>query len=227
MKKLKFVFLAIAVIPLSFYAQKPTKAPDTTYRPRTYQQQVAQFRSYPDKITDVIFLGNSITSRNHWEELLQMPRAKNRGISGDTTFGILERLDEITEGKPSKIFLLIGINDISRNFPDRTIIANYTEIINRIKEESPRTHIYVQTILPVNNTFDVYKNHYNKDEHILRVNNAIKKLAKKEGLTLIKLHDQFLDANNRLDPKYTEEGLHLNSVGYLLWADILKPYLAD
>ena len=225
--KLYLLLLSTTAFMVSGYGQKNTIALDTSYRPKTYDQQVAQFKSYPNADNDIIFLGNSITARNHWEELLQMPNAKNRGISGDTTFGILERLSEVTEGKPAKIFLLIGINDISRDFPDEEIISNYTGIIKRIKAESPNTRIYVQTILPVNAEFGVYKNHYNKDEHILRVNNAIEQLAKAENLTLIDLHDHFLDANGHLDADYTEKGLHLNSKGYELWAKILTPYLAE
>ena len=159
---------------------------DTTYRPRTYDVQVRQFKSYLNQSSDIIFLGNSITARAHWNELLQLPNAKNRGISGDTTFGILERLDEITEGQPAKIFLLIGINDISRNFPNLTILTNYESIIKRIKKESPNTQLYLETILPVNSSFEVYKNHYNKDNHILEINEGIKTLAKKYDLVLKK-----------------------------------------
>jgi lysophospholipase L1-like esterase len=212
MKNWILVLLVVATT-LNFSAQ--ISVADTTYRPKTYDQQVEQFRSYHNSENDIIFLGNSITARNHWEELLQIPTARNRGISGDTTFGILERLDEITEGNPKKIFILIGINDISRDFPDEIIIENYKKILQRIKKESPSTRIYVQTILPVNANFGVYKNHYGKDDHILRINNFLKEMKKEKGLTIIDLHDH-------LDAKYTEEGLHLNAEGYKLWAALLK-----
>lgn len=200
---------------------------DTTYRPRTYDVQVRQFKSYLNQSSDIIFLGNSITARAHWNELLQLPNAKNRGISGDTTFGILERLDEITEGQPAKIFLLIGINDISRNFPNLTILTNYESIIKRIKKESPNTQLYLETILPVNSSFEVYKNHYNKDNHILEINEGIKTLAKKYDLVLIDLYPQFLDKQKRLNPIYTDEGLHLNERGYVHWAKILEPFIRN
>lgn len=198
---------------------------DTSYRPKTYPVQVRQFRTYPNSQNDIIFLGNSITARAKWNELLQLPTARNRGISGDTTFGILERLDEVTEGQPAKIFLLIGINDISRNFPDDQILQNYKKIIRRIQQESPDTKIYIETILPVNKSFNVYKRHYNKDEHILRINDELRKLAPEMGVTLIDIYPEFLDAQNRLDAQYTDEGLHLNEKGYLKWAKILEPYL--
>jgi len=198
---------------------------DTVYRPRTFNLQVEQFRSYPNSPNDIILLGNSLTAYTNWNELLGIPNARNRGISGDTTFGILERIDEITEGKPAKIFILIGINDISRNVPSELILRNYRKIISYITRNSPATEIFIQTLLPVNNTFDRYKNHYNKDEEIAEVNKGLKKLAKKEGITLIDLHPHFLDKYDRLDPLYTEEGLHLNAIGYQMWSKLLKPYL--
>lgn len=207
------------------FASSQTAGFDTTYRPRTYKLQVEKFKSYPDSKEDIIFLGNSITAYINWNELLGLPMARNRGISGDTSFGILERLEEVIEGKPAKIFVLVGINDISRNFPDGLILRNYKKIITRIKSSSPETEIFFQTILPVNNTFTRYKNHYNKDEHIHAVNKGLKKIAKNEEITLIDLHPYFLDKEGRLDKKYTKEGLHLNAAGYKLWAEILKPYL--
>ena len=200
---------------------------DTIYRPRTYSLKVEQFRSYPDSTTDIVFLGNSLTEYTDWNELLQLPTARNRGISGDTSFGILERLDEVTEGKPAKIFLLIGVNDISRNVPAELILRNYEQIVNRIKKESPDTELYLQTILPVNNTFTRYKYHYNKDHIIAAVNKGIKELAIKEEVNLVDLHPHFLNEENKLDKKYTEEGLHLNAEGYKLWADILRACIIE
>lgn len=216
---LTFIFL------ITYVTSNAQTTIDTTYRPKTYPVQVRQFEIYPDSNNDIIFLGNSITARAHWNELLQLPTARNRGISGDTTFGILERLDEVTEGKPSKVFLLIGINDISRSFPDDIILRNYKKIISRIHEESPETNVYIQTILPVNKSFDVYKRHYNKDEHILYINDQLRKMADTMEVTLIDIYPEFLDKHNRLDAEYTDEGLHLNEKGYLKWAKILKPYI--
>jgi lysophospholipase L1-like esterase len=220
----------IIIYSLIFWMSIPlisaqTKEMDTVYRPRTYYLLVDQFRSYADSAEDVIFLGNSITAYTNWNELLRLPQARNRGISGDTTYGILERLDEITEGKPAKVFILIGINDISRNVPAKLILKNCEKILNCIKSGSPETKIYFQTILPVNNTFTRYKNHYNKDDIIHSVNEGLKIIAEREKITLIDLHPYFLDKDNRLDKKYTEEGLHLNAEGYKLWAELLLPYL--
>jgi lysophospholipase L1-like esterase len=222
MKKLVLPFIVFFFFH-SAHAQ--TLQWDSTVRPNNYAIKVEQFRSFPNASTDIIFLGNSITAGTDWNELLGIPNAKNRGISGDITFGILERLDEITEGKPAKVFILIGINDIQRNIPDSVIASNYKKMIQRIKSASPGTKIYFQTLLPVNNEFTQFKNHYNKDEHILYVNDQLRKIASEEKITLIDLHPHFLNTDKKLEKKYTMDGLHLNAAGYTLWASLLKPYI--
>lgn len=221
MKK-KWVTLLFSLACL--YANGQQVQWDSTYRPGYYALRVEQFKSYPDASTDFVFLGNSITAGTDWNELLDITNAKNRGISGDISFGVLERLQEVTEGKPAKIFILIGINDISRNIPDSVILGNYKKIIRRIRADSPATKIYFNTLLPVNNTFRA-RNHFNKDEHILFINAELKKIAGTEKITLIDLYTPFLDAENKLEKKYTMDGLHLNAAGYKVWASLLKPYL--
>jgi lysophospholipase L1-like esterase len=198
---------------------------DSLYRPASYPLKVAQFKSYPNSGTDIVFLGNSITAGTDWNELLGNDHVRNRGISGDLTYGVLERMDEIVEGRPAKVFVLIGINDISRNVADRFILRNIEKIVNEIASGSPDTQIYVQTLLPVNNSFSKYKNHYNKDQHITAVNTGIRNLAKTQKFTLIDLHSHFLDREGKMDKKYTHDGLHLNAEGYRAWAKILGPYL--
>ena len=195
---------------------------DSTYRPAGYALKLELFKSFSNSKTDIVFLGNSITAGVDFNELLSDTRMRNRGISSDITFGVLERLQEVTEGKPAKVFILIGINDISRNVPDSFIISNYAKIIQRIKAASPSTKIYFHTLLPVNNEFKQFKNHYNKDEHILFVNSALKELAVNEKIYLVDLYPNFLNKENKLDKAYTVDGLHLNAAGYKVWADILK-----
>jgi len=218
---MKKVLLASFVFIFFASAKAQTVKWDSTYRPNNWELKVGQFKSFPNSSKDIIFLGNSITAGVDWMELLERTDVRNRGISGDISFGVLERLNEVTEGKPSKVFILIGINDISRNIPDSFIVGNYKKIIERIKKESPLTKIYFQTLLPVNNEFTQFKNHYNKDEHILYINEELKKLAAKEKITLIDLYPHFLSADKKLDKKYTIDGLHLNAEGYKVWKDIL------
>ncbi|MBC5775537.1 sialate O-acetylesterase [Pontibacter sp. KCTC 32443] len=198
---------------------------DSTYRPATYQVQVDYFRKHKNSKKDIIFLGNSLTAHIDWAELLENKNVRNRGISSDITFGVLERLDEVIEGKPAKVFLLIGINDISRNVPEEVILANYKKIIRRIKAGSPKTKIYVQTLLPTNNTFDKFKKHYNKEAQTVAVNKGIKEIAATEKVTVIDLHPNFTNSDGKLKQEYTHDGLHLTIAGYKVWAGILKKYL--
>ena len=225
MKKLILAVLLSGSASLYASAQSSAATANPDYRPGAYAVKTAQFRSYPNSTKDIIFLGNSITAGTDWAELLGNPNARNRGISGDVTYGILARLDEVTEGKPAKVFLLIGINDIQHNTPDSIIIANYRKIVQTIKTNAPGTKIHIQTLLPVNNTFTQFKNHYNKDEHIAAVNEGIRKIAAEEKVTCIELNKAFQDAEGKLDKKYTVDGLHLVAEGYKVWAAILKPYL--
>jgi hypothetical protein len=104
---------------------KPANYPDsvfTTY----YHQRVSMFKKLPMTQGDIIFLGNSITEGGSWGELFGDEKVKNRGISGDFTVGVMQRMDEIVQRKPSKVFLMIGINDLSRNISPDSIVKNIT-----------------------------------------------------------------------------------------------------
>src|SRR5688572_32636998 len=128
-KKTSGIVFCLLVFSLNILAQEVKI--DSAIRPGSYKSRLGFFKSYPNSKKDIIFLGNSITQGVDWAELLQNKNARNRGISGDITYGVLERLGEITEGKPTKVFILIGINDIQHNFPDTVIVNNYRRIIRQ------------------------------------------------------------------------------------------------
>lgn len=193
---------------------------DSTFRPPKYLALKKQFEEDKKSKSDIVFLGNSITAGTDWAKLLNLPEAKNRGIGGDITFGILERLQDVIDGKPKKVFILIGINDISRNIPDTVILANYKKIVERIRKGSKKTQIYFNTLLPVNASFAKFKNHYGKDDHILWLNDQIRKFTAK-NVTVVDLYPNFLDAENHLKPEITKDGLHLLPNGYQIWAEFL------
>ncbi|WP_432714139.1 GDSL-type esterase/lipase family protein [Pedobacter sp.] len=194
---------------------------DSTSRPGNYQAKVAEFKQKPITKKDFVFLGNSITAGGNWAKLLGLPNAINRGISGDITYGVLDRLQEVIDGKPAKLFVLIGINDISKNIPDSAILSNYKRIVNRVRKGSPKTSIYFYTLLPVNSSFQKFKSHYGKDEHILWLNREIRNLKAKK-VTVIDLYPAFLDEENRLTASLTMDGLHLLPSGYQIWVELLK-----
>ncbi len=80
----------------------------------------------------------------------------------------------------------------------------------------------VQSILPTNNTFTEFKNHQNKTEHILFVNAALQKYCTANKFIYVDLYNGFIDGQNKLDKKYTNDGLHVNGYGFMKWKEILE-----
>ena len=193
-----------------------------------YYQRATLFESLPVTTEDIIFLGNSITNGAEWGELFSNSHIKNRGISGDTSMGVYDRLDAILKGKPSKIFLLIGINDVSRGTSADTIIGHIGMIVEKVKKDSPQTKLYLQSVLPVTDYYKKFNGHTSHAAVIPEINSGLMKLAKKEKLTYIDLHTHFLDTETgKMNIEYTNDGLHLLGKGYLKWVEIVKPYVNE
>ncbi len=193
-----------------------------------YNQRLTLFEKLPDTKGEIIFLGNSITDGGEWCELLGNPKAKNRGISGDTAEGVLFRLNEVTRSKPAIVFLMIGINDLSGGVSRDIVYSNICRIAQKIRKDSPKTRVYVQSILPVNDSFGLFKNHTNKTADVLWVNAQLKSWCENEHFQFLDLFSQFKSADsNLLNPEFTNDGLHLTGEGYLLWGKIIKPYLKN
>ena len=218
--KIITILFALFLGQMNVTAQVVAKI-DSNYKRPYYEQRVSLFKQLPKVKNAIVFIGNSITDGGEWQELLDCKKCVNRGISGDISFGVLARLDDALKDKPKKIILLIGINDISRNIPNERIIENYKAFLSRTKAVSPKTKIYLQSVLPTNNTFRKFVD--KNEESIKILNAAMLDLSKNtEGVTYIDLYSKFLDSDGRLDKKYTNDGLHLLGEGYILWAKILK-----
>lgn len=191
-----------------------------------YYQRATLFEVLPISKSDIIFLGNSITNGGEWAELLGNQHAKNRGISGDTTQGVLDRLSTVTKGKPAKIFLLIGTNDLSRGKSMDEIAKNVEKIVERVKCESPTTKLYVQSVFPVNPKFNKFSGHMDRQKKIPVLNAKIKAVAARHGVTYIDVYKSLVTpSTDVMNPEYTNDGLHLLGKGYLKWVEVLKPYL--
>lgn len=216
----KTLFLSVFFCSTIMLAQ--AQQIDTSYQSTYYGQKVSLFRLLPDMKGEIIFLGNSITDIAEWAEIWQNPKVKNRGISGDNTFGVLARLDEVVSSKPEKVFLMIGINDIARNTPDSVIVGNIIKIVETIQAASPKTKLIVQSILPTNDAFTEFKRHQHKDAHIRVVNTALRNYSQQHQLVFVDLYSLFLNTSGKLDERYTNDGLHINGAGYMLWRNTLR-----
>jgi hexosaminidase len=194
-----------------------------------YYLQKSVFESMPDtEEGEVIFLGNSITAGGHWSELFNDLKVKNRGISGDVTGGILLRLDEVTNRKPAKIFLLIGINDLAKGIPIDTICGNMALIIQRVKQSSPGTDLFIQSVLPVNDSIgNQFHGHKKKAEDVTIVNTRLEEMATENGFVYVDLNTAFSDSDGKLNALYTNDGLHINGAGYQHWKSLVEKYVYE
>lgn len=219
MKKILLMLVVSCMIYDTVYAQERKYS---TF----YYQRTTLFEVLPVTPQDIIFLGNSITNGAEWAELFDNPHIKNRGISGDIVMGVYDRLDVILKGKPAKIFLLIGINDVSRGTSVDTIVGRITMVVEKVKTDSPATKLYLQSVLPVTDHYKKFNGHTSRAAMIPEINKGLKQLAKKEGLKYIDLYSSFLDKKTgKMDIRYTNDGLHLLGTGYLKWVEIVKPYV--
>lgn len=177
-----------------------------------YIEKIAEFKATPLQFGDIVFIGNSITEQGgNWGVRFNNSKVKNRGIAGDVTAGVINRLAEIYYYKPKKVFLKIGINDLFHNELTPEYIANNIKsIVAKIHLESPETKIYVQTILPTAN------NNPSK-ERIAATNAILKAITPTKYLQIIDLHSIFADQNDLMIGSYTNDGLHLTELGYLAW----------
>lgn len=186
-----------------------------------YYHRKEHFESLPDTPNEIIFLGNSITDGAEWSELFGNSNVKNRGIGGDDTDGVLERLTEVTSSKPAKIFMMIGTNDLAYGKTVDHVVENHKKIIAQIKTDSPDTEIYIQSVLPCEDAVHTTR----PNDKIREINKQLIEICKSQALTYIDLDPAFSDENGKLNKKYSIDGLHVNGAGYLIWKEIVKKYI--
>lgn len=220
MKKLIYTFCLI-VAAHSVNAQE-TVAVDSGYLNSHYSQRLDFFRKMPNRKGEIAFVGNSITEGGKWQELLQKKNIINRGISGDVTYGILARLDEVLESKPAKVFLLSGVNDMKRGTPNEVILNNFKRMMVMVKTLSPKTKLYMQSVLPVNEAMLPAIYAQVKNSKINDLNQKLEALCKEMGVNYINLHPALADENGSLKKELSIDGLHLRQASYVLWANELK-----
>lgn len=193
-----------------------------------YVDKVSHFKNLTNTDTEIIFLGDSITDYCEWSELFGNDKIKNRGISGDRTDGILNRLDQILQMQPKKIFFMVGINDLFQGREIDKIFTNYKTIVEKIKNNLPDTKLFIQSVLPINNPKGQGKLFLRFDNSKVRkINAKLQELAKDFSLVYIDLFAAFADSYQELDEKYTTDGVHLNGEGYLLWKKIIEKDVVD
>lgn len=190
-----------------------------------YYRRATLFDQLPITKSDIVFLGNSLTDGAEWNELLDNSHIKNRGIVGDIVQGYIDRMEPILKGQPKKIFIMGGVNDISHGVDGDSIARATEKLIVLIKQRSPRTKIYLQSLLPFNNDFGCYKRLVGREHVVPEANAALEQVAKRQGVTWINLYPLMADSEGKLRREFTNDGLHLMGPAYIVWRDAIKPYV--
>lgn len=197
-------------------------------RSEYWHQRASLFESLPTDSCDIVFLGNSITDGGELAELLDNPTVKNRGINSDDIPGVMDRLSSVTSGRPAKIFLLIGINDVSHNLTASQLADSYGKLVERIRRESPSSRLYLQSVMPINNDFGRYRNLKGKEDVINEFNKRIKGIAEHNGAEYVDLWPALAEpTTGKLKPEFTNDGLHLLAPGYRAWMDVVREYVDE
>ena len=220
MSKKSFLTVVSFVVIFSTFCE--AQQPDSfTSFGAYWHHKTSQFRTLPNPEGEICFLGDSITDGCLWRELTGIERVTNRGISGDTAWGVLAWLDEVIEGKPVKIFLMIGTNDLARGKKPQEVRDKTAEILDTIKHESPSTQVYLQSVFPTNEDLGTRYTNAN----INPLNDLLVKLAAEKRVTWVDVRPVFKDENGKLKKELTRDGLHLNGQAYYLWYSVIRKYL--
>lgn len=183
-----------------------------------YLERTDLFKRTPLEGNATIFLGDSLTERCNWDELLGNESIRNRGIGSDTTYGVYNRLEPILDSKPDKVFLMVGINDLAKGYDVQTITKRYEQIIAKIYTDSPSTAVYIQSVLPVR-VGSV------RNSDVIKLNQNLKSISETYGFQYIDLFTPLSDESNCLLSGVTEDGIHLNGSGYIIWKDEIMQYI--
>ena len=167
----------------------------------------------------IVFLGDSITQG--WGDVgSSFPgiHMANRGISGDTSRGVLIRLQDVFDINPRAVVLLIGTNDIADKAEPETIAANLKLIVDALKQKNPSMPVILCEVFPSSPTQD-------RPPEIIRKLNSLylERTADEPQVTVLDTWALFADAKGNAKENEMPDLLHPNVLGYAKWAEALRP----
>ncbi len=148
----------------------------------------------------------------------------NRGISGDTSDRLLERIKEnVTVIEPKNIIMLIGTNDLGVNSTLDFTAKYVSKILDIIKTDCPKAKVILQAIYPVNKNIDKYMVGSRNNADIKIVNQKLKDIANRKGVVFSDFTDILSDKKGNFNKEYTYDGLHPNAKGFaVVTQELLK-----
>ncbi len=173
----------------------------------------------------VVFFGDSITQGwgDNFRNLFPGSKFANRGISGDTTRGMLYRLrEDVLDLNPRGIVLLMGTNDLEEKAEPKVIAENLQLILKEIQEHNSKTPVVLCLVFPASHSKS------RSSESIVEINKLYREVAKAfPQVTVIDTWTLFADEKGDAKLEEFPDLLHPNEVGYKKWAEALKPVLTE
>ena len=189
-----------------------TAMADGPFRAHRYDS----YKVMPISGSDIVFIGNSITDMHGWTEAFGAEGIANRGNSGALSAEILDNLETYIAGRPRQAYLMIGTNDLGSGYTPEYVGENVRRIVQRIKDESPETDIYLESILPSTVGSRTLENE-------MAANVLIQQVASDFGATYVDLWDDLFSICQ--NQTHTLDGLHMKASGYKIWCDKIAGYL--
>jgi lysophospholipase L1-like esterase len=172
----------------------------------------------------LVFFGDSITQGWGDDFKGSFPGVKvaNRGISGDTTRGLLTRIDDdVLALDPRGVVLLIGTNDVELKVPLEGIAANVKSLLGKFGAHNPHAPIILCQVFPTSGKVK------RPTENIRKLNQLLVAVAQgNEQVTVLDTYALFADAEGDAKPAEFPDLLHPNAAGYAKWRAALWPLLA-
>ena len=179
----------------------------------------------------VVFLGDSLTEMYDLSEHYPDLKVYNRGISGDTTDHMLERLESnVIALSPDVVVFLGGCNDIRHGVPVSEVIENISKILGALKTKLPDMPVIVQSLYPINTeSSGIFKNTPGQAtvEKLREANVLLEALCADSGVTFVDMYSMFADESGNIRSEYVlPDGLHLRPFAYHKVTARLKPIIA-
>ena len=169
---------------------------------------------------NIVMLGNSLTNRVSWNELLGRDDIANRGIGSDITAGFINRVNFVLNVKPKICFIEGGVNDLARNIDDEVIIKNINTILDTLLINNIKP--VLTTVTLVTNT---YRDASNFNLKIKKLNTQIIKLAISRKIGLIDLNPQLSNGDFLRTENAIADGIHFTSKAYVIWREEIMKIL--
>jgi lysophospholipase L1-like esterase len=168
---------------------------------------------------NLLFIGDSLTEWYDWQDRFPSHRVLNLGISGETVEELLDRRDHIRSrfASPDIIFLMTGINNILSERYD--ITGPYREIVRNLTTWYKGATVVVQSLLPVDMPWV-------RNDAIRTINRHLAEVAREQNAEYLDVYAAFTDDQG--DPKpglLSDDGVHLASKGYEVWAKVVEEHL--